>query len=179
MNLSWLLGWRGYVITGAVSGALAFWGGWAARDVFADLREAKTENTALKADRDELIADLRGMLRADEISADLGGKSAERQVQIRTVTRDIIREVPVYVTAKADAGCVVTTGAVRLHDAAATGTPPTLPDATGAPNDAASAVDLSALVATAAENYGTCRADQGRLADLQAWIRAQAAAWPP
>jgi len=174
---SHLVGWKGYALTAAVSATVAYGAGWWSRDVFADLKDAKTEASALKADREVLVGQLRGMLKADEISADIGQKSAERQVQIRTVTRNIIKEVPVYVAAEADAACPIPVGFVRLHDAAAAGAWPAVPIASGPPNDAPSGIALSGVAATVAENYGSCRETAERLTSLQEWIRSIAATW--
>ncbi|OMG04651.1 hypothetical protein LN96_13250, partial [Xanthomonas citri pv. citri] len=42
---------------------------------------------------------------------------------VREAGATITREVPIYVTQKADAACAIPAGFVRLHDAAATGNP--------------------------------------------------------
>ena len=52
----------------------------------------------------------------------------------------IIKEVPVYVPAQADAACTVNRGFVRLHDAAAAGE---LPTPAGDPDAAAAGLALS------------------------------------
>jgi hypothetical protein len=78
----------------------------------------------------------------------------------RIVYRTIKEEVPVYVTAKADAACALPVGFVVLHDAAAGGTVPPDP-APGAPAaqpgglDRPSGVALSAATATIVDNYDT------------------------
>lgn len=94
------------------------------------------------------------------------------QDRIRTVTRTLIERVPAHVTPATDAGFPVPWGFVRLHDAAAAGddlsaaaADPGRPD--GAPSDVKASEAAAAVVA----NYGSCRADQARLAELQAWGR--------
>lgn len=42
---------------------------------------------------------------------------------VREAGATITREIPIYVTQKADADCTIPSGFVRLHDAAATGNP--------------------------------------------------------
>ncbi|TWR01211.1 hypothetical protein FQJ85_23475 [Xanthomonas vasicola] len=42
---------------------------------------------------------------------------------VREAGATITREIPIYVTQKADAACAIPAGFVRLHDAAATGNP--------------------------------------------------------
>jgi hypothetical protein len=96
------------------------------------------------------------------------------QDHIQIVTKTIIREVPTYVTPAADARCVVPTGFVRLHDAAASGVPP-VPAGPGDPDDAASGVELSAVASTVAENYGVAHMNAERLTALQGWLKQQAA----
>lgn len=83
-------------------------------------------------------------------------------------TRTIIKEVPVYVPAQADADCRINTGFVRLHDAAATNT---IPAAPGNPDAAPAGVALSTVAATVAGNYGTCHETAEKLMALQAWIK--------
>ena len=65
-------------------------------------------------------------------------------------------------------------GFVRLHDAAARGGDlSTASEGAGQSDDAPSGVALSAAAATIVANYGGCRADEQRLADLQRWLKAQ------
>jgi hypothetical protein len=95
------------------------------------------------------------------------------QDRVRTVTRTLIETVPVYVRASTDARFPVPWGFVRLHDAAAVGddlsaaaTSPRRPDGV------ASDVKVSEAIRVVVGNYGSCRADQARLAELQAWARS-------
>ncbi|RMX18080.1 hypothetical protein EBQ34_03190 [Vandammella animalimorsus] len=80
----------------------------------------------------------------------------------------IIKEVPVYVPAQADAACTVNRGFVRLHDAAAAGE---LPTSTGDSDAAASGLALSTVAGTVTANYQTCHETAERLKALQEWIR--------
>lgn len=83
----------------------------------------------------------------------------------------IIKEVPVYVSPKADAACAVNTGFVRLHDAAAKGVDlPPARDASPA-NDTPSGVALSAVAATNVANYTACNANAEQLSNLQTLVR--------
>ncbi|MNL51603.1 hypothetical protein D3C87_1747140 [compost metagenome] len=97
-------------------------------------------------------------------------------VQIRTVYRDIVKEVPTYVTAQADAACVVPVGFVRFHDAAAAGR---FPDSAGLADEAPSGIALSAVAAAVGENYGTYAEVSRQLIDLQDWVGAQQALATP
>lgn len=89
----------------------------------------------------------------------------------------LTKEVPIYVTAHADAACPVPVGFVRLHDSAAQnmplGQPPANPDAP------APGLALSAVAATVAGNYTTCHETAQQLSALQDWVRGlQAIATP-
>jgi hypothetical protein len=88
----------------------------------------------------------------------------------------LTKEIPAYVTPKDDAGCTLNTGAVRLLDAAASGLPG-LPNAPTSADDAPSGVALSALVTADVGNDAAALENADQLAALQAWIRAQQAAW--
>jgi hypothetical protein len=87
-------------------------------------------------------------------------------------------EIPTYVTPLADARCTLTTGAVRLLDAAASGLPTVSLAAPGA-DDAPSGVALSQLVGTDLGNDEAALENAEQLAALQAWVRAQQATQDP
>lgn len=83
----------------------------------------------------------------------------------------LIKEVPVYVSAKADAACTVNAGFVRLHDAAATGADvPAAGPARGA-DEKPSGIALSAVAETVVGNYTDCRANAEQLSKLQEYVR--------
>lgn len=169
-----LAGWKGYAAVALATLALGFAAGWTVRDWKAGadraaVAEGRTREVVRVIERERAQAD---------VTAEVDARANETQVQIRTVTQTIIKEVPIYVPAEVDARFVLPAGLVRVHDAAASGDP--LPQPPGGSDDAAwhseaSPVAPSELAVTVAENYGTCRADQARLADLQDWVRRQAA----
>jgi len=86
---------------------------------------------------------------------------------VRQAGETIIKEVPVYVSAQADAACLVPRGFVRLHDAAAQGV---VPEPAGNSDAAPAGVALSAVAGTVAENYTACRENAEQLIALQSWI---------
>lgn len=86
---------------------------------------------------------------------------------VRQAGETIIKEVPVYVPAQADAACVLSRGFVRLHDAAAQGI---VPEPAGNSDASPAGVTLSAVAGTVAENYTACRANAEQLSALQSWI---------
>jgi len=87
----------------------------------------------------------------------------------------LTKEIPTYVTPPDDARCTLTTGAVRLLDAAARGLP-AVPDPAGSADDASSGVALSQLVGTDVSNDEAALENAEQLSALQAWVRAQQAA---
>lgn len=81
----------------------------------------------------------------------------------------ITREVPVYVTAKADAACPVPVGFVRVHNSAAQNLP--LGEPAGNPDAPTPGVALSTVATTVASNYTTCHETAQQLTALQDWVR--------
>lgn len=172
--LSLLVGWKGYAMAAAVAFAGGFGSSWWLRDQMAASDRLVAAQAAAK-ERDKIAARVKT---ADAITADVGAKAETRAVEIRWRTRATIKEVPVYVTAETDRRFAVPVGLVRLHDAAAAGVDPaTLPDPAGRPDDAPSGVAASAFGATVVDNYGTCREQLEKFAQLQSWIEQQRVAW--
>lgn len=100
--------------------------------------------------------------RATKLRDELG----RGKVEIQTITKTLIQEVPRYVTPLADSRCVVPRGFVLHHDAAWAGRMPEPAPAAGGLVDEPSGVPLSRVESVATENAGACH-------DL----RAEAAAW--
>lgn len=117
----------------------------------------------------EKAAQLQEVQRLAERRATVSDKSGQANVaaeaKVRTITKTIIREVPVYVSAN---DCPMSPGFRVLHDAAAAGE---LPDPARIPD--AAPVTPPVLAETVADNYGTCRETAQRLIDLQGWVRSQ------
>jgi hypothetical protein len=124
-----------------------------------DLKDAQAEAALLRA-RQQWIAQGEGQARAH------AAQQAKTETQIRTV----IEKVPVYVSQKAAAGCVIPWGAVRLLDAAASGADPAELRARIAPgqsDDAASDVALPEALALLAADLGIARENAGQLERLE------------
>ncbi|HWA70357.1 MAG TPA: hypothetical protein VG821_11060 [Rhizomicrobium sp.] len=123
-----------------------------------ELAQAKAQATALMA-RQKIVDAADNQARAHAIS------DQAIQSQIQTV----IREVPKRVDAKSDL-CPVPWGVVRLLDAAASGAGPAdvaAAIAPGQPDDAASDVKLSEIVALQAANLGAARQNASQLTHLE------------
>lgn len=92
--------------------------------------------------------------------------------ETRIIYKTINREVPVYVTQKADAACGVTRGFVRLHDAAVQAIIPAPADNL---NDEPANIAISTVADTITGNYGSCNEIRRQLIELQEWIKKQEA----
>ncbi|MEJ0065031.1 MAG: hypothetical protein WDM85_06005 [Caulobacteraceae bacterium] len=138
-----------------------FAAGWKVHDWRAGAAEVRIAQAAMKT--------VQRQAAASQVIAVADQRTQDR---VRTVTRTLIEKVPTYVSATTDARYPVPWGFVRLHDAAAVGD-----DLSAAapsprrPDDGASDVTTSEAAGVIVANYGSCRADQARLAELQAWTR--------
>lgn len=113
---------------------------------------------------------------AATITARTDQQATARQTEIRTVTRTLTREVPVYVTVEADRRCDVSAGFVSLHNQAAAGVPQ-VPRPAGLVLDAPSGVPLSAVADVVVGNYGTALEWRDAALACRAWAREQADNW--
>ncbi|MBJ7446868.1 MAG: hypothetical protein JHC81_04975 [Brevundimonas sp.] len=171
--LSAVAGWKGYALVLAIGIALGTGGTWKVRDWMAAEAALKVAKSDLRAAR--IVVDrTQG---AAQITQDVSATVDQRQAQTRTVYRTITERIPVYVPPEIDRAYPVPYGFVRLHDAAAVGAAPALPDGTGQPDDAPSGVALSAVAGTVIDNYGQCYAWRDQLIGWQDWYRQQQAAW--
>ncbi len=168
-----LAGWKGYVAVLMVGLSIGGAGTWQVRDWMAAEAAAK-----------QARADLRGAIEvgrrtqvAAGITQDVGQAVEAARVETRIVYRTITERIPVYVTPEIDRDYPVPVGFVRLHDAAAAGSAPALPDGSGEPADAPSGIPLSAVAATVFPNYADCADDRARLKGWQDWYAEQRAAW--
>lgn len=119
-------------------------------------------------DRTQEVADLRAGLAAyqDQVLATqrLAEKRAKTNTVIQTVTKEVLREVPVYVPADSPP---LPGGWRVLHDAAARGVPADPAAPGGADADPVPAQDAAATVV---ENYGQYRALANDHSLLQEWV---------
>lgn len=116
-------------------------------------------------------------VKADKITEAVKTDNVKAKAQIEYRTKLLVKEVPVYVTPAADDRCVIPTGFVRLHDAAASGGAAGLPGAASGPLDAPSGVELSAVGSTLVVNYGAALAWRAEALTWRTWYAQQKAAW--
>lgn len=154
--------------------------GWQSMQL-AGLRKAiDREHRAQRAAAAAAAADTRAhVAKAKVITNEVEHQVVQRQVEIRTVYRDLIKEVPVYVTAEADRRGYVPYGFVRLLDAAAAGRPAPAPVPGSAPgaDEAPSGFVLSDVAGSVVGNYETCQVWRSVAEGWQRWYVEQRAAW--
>lgn len=92
----------------------------------------------------------------------LDGLATDRK-RIVTITKEVIREIPVYIPASTPA---LPGGFRLLHDAAATGVPLPSPASQPAPAPVAAA----AAAETVIDNYAACREQDAAYQRLQQWL---------
>lgn len=126
----------------------------------AEARAATAEDTANR---------LQGELKQARMSERVIIRYVDRVRVVREVGATITREIPIHVTAKADAACPVPVGFVRVHDSAAQGVPIGQP--AGNPDAPVPGLALSAVAATVAGNYTACHETAQQLSALQDWLR--------
>jgi len=153
--------WRFALFAAAATAIGGFAAGWRVHDWRDGAAEVHAARTVVKTVQRQSAAS-QAVAIADQRSQD----------QIRTVTKTLIQKVPVYVSATTDARYPVPWGYVRLHDAATVGDDLSAAAASpGRPDDSPSDVAASEAAGVIVANYGSCRADQARLAALQAWAK--------
>ena len=113
---------------------------------------------------------------AEAITAKTDAKTAERVVEIRTVTKTLTKEIPVYVTAEADRVAVLPVGLIRLHNQAALGVSQ-VPADPGFVSDAPSGVAASAFGGVIVANYGIAYEWKERAVACESWAVQQAELW--
>lgn len=130
----------------------------------------RAEWNADVAQRQLALADAEA--RAAKITTKIVTEYVDRVRVIREKGQTIVKEVPVYVTPKADAACVVPRGFVRVHDGAARNQPPGAPEAI---DDAPAGIALSTVAEITADNYRTYHEVAEQLKALQQWVAEQTA----
>ena len=148
-------------------------GGWKLRD--ADYQRHLKEDAVAAQRASEEAREVEG--NNEQISQDVGQQVEETKAEIQYVTRTIIKEVPVHVTAESDSRCVVPLGAVRVLDAAATGNP-TISYAPGESAGQASGIELSGVVSSVTDNYGYTRELEAQVMGWQDWYERVRKDWP-
>jgi len=128
----------------------------------ADRAEARASAAEAQARR------LEGELAAAQLKERVVTVYVDRIKVVRERAATITKEIPVYVTANADARCTVPAGFVWLHDAAAQNLP--LGEPAGDPDAPAAGVTLAGVAGTVGTNYGICHEIRETLIGLQGYV---------
>jgi len=171
--MRWFVGWRMHLVhaliafsVGTAAGSYATNTWWKAKERDRLAEQVKEANRQIEREQ-----------ASDRSTQAVGEATAVAVDRVQWRTRTLIREVPVYVTPETDAAYGnLPWGFVRLHDAAATGTP-AVPLGTGQSDGSPSDVAPSAAIGGVVDNYGTCNVWREQVIGWQSWYREQAALW--
>jgi hypothetical protein len=167
--MRFFVGWRLNLFCGVAGLALGIYG----TNVWHEAQDAK----ALRGQVKEANVQIEREHQSDAATQATGEAVAVAVDRVQWRTRTIIREVPIYVTPETDAAYGnLPNGFVRLHDAAATGTPP-VPLGSGESDGAPSNVAPSAAISGIVDNYGTCNVWREQVIGWQSWHKEQSALW--
>lgn len=147
--------------------ALIYQGGVSAGEGRERAAEAKRVASAMKAVRKTERA-------AVAITAKTEAKTAERLVEIRTVTKTLTKEIPVYVSPEVDRSFLLPNGLVWMRDQAAAGVSE-IPAHPGELSDAASQVPASAFAEAIVLDYGAAYEWREAALACRSWVSEQAA----
>lgn len=112
----------------------------------------------------------------DQKTHDADVAYAQSQQKTVTVTQEVIRDVPKYITVKDDAACKLPDSFGRLLDAAQLGvSPDSLPDSASKPDGTATTLTLSQATGLLAQILGDYASVRARLVNANAAWAAQAA----
>lgn len=164
------------VLVGAAGAAALSAGVLYARAHWIDLgvtRERAAQVERLKAARPAIDRVEKG---GAEITAATEQHTQAEAERIRVVYRDLIKEVPTYVTPEADRRCDLPVGFVRLHDQAAAGLPEVSAPSSDV-RDAPSGIPLSAASGVIVGNYGAAYRWRERAVACETWAASQADLW--
>lgn len=116
-------------------------------------------------------------VKADAITSKVATERVKEQARIEYRTKILVKEIPTYVSPAADSRCILPVGWVRLHDAAASGSAPSLSQGPGGPLDAPSGVQPSEAITSVIGNYGVAYSWRAEAMAWREWYVAQKAEW--
>jgi hypothetical protein len=114
--------------------------------------------------------------RQNKITLTVGMKFDQVKLADAKSTTTRLNEVPVHVSAKADAACPIPLGFVRVFNGAAHGP---VPEAAAGTDEASSGVALSDVAKASVINDGEYDQVADQLRSLQSWVQQQEDANPP
>jgi len=159
--------------TAQIDGWAVFGGGYKAQVAALTLQVKDNEKawSDYRAQAAEIVAQAND--RAKKAGDDAAAAHAAAQTANANLQAEINRKVTTYVSPKSDAACVMPWGAVRLLDAAASGSDPSAVAARVAPgvsNDSTSDVTLSEAITLLTDDLSIARDNADQLKQLQAAV---------
>lgn len=172
MNFTSLLTiWRPLAVSAAIGLTIGSGCTWRVRDMMA-------AESRLAAERANTKAAVRVIAKTDKaarITSAVSARVETQQARTRIIYRDIIREVPVYVSPETDRRYPLPVGFVRVLDAAAGQT--TVPDGPRQSDDDPSAVTASVAAGVLTDWAGMYYACRAQVVGWNEWHGEQAREW--
>jgi hypothetical protein len=172
MSVTGLLAiWKPLAIAGCAGLVIGSGCTWRVRDMM----EAESRLAASRAQTRDAKKVIAKTQTAAKITESVGAKTEASQARTRIIYRDIIREVPVYVSPETDRRYPLPVGFVRVLDAAAGQT--TVPDGPRQSDDDPSAVTASVAAGVLTDWAGMYYACRAQVAGWNDWHAEQRKAW--
>ena len=125
-----------------------------------------------KAQEAEQAAKMKELeVQSQKVNVETVIKYVDRVQVVKEKGATIVKEIPVYVSAKSDDRCIIPTGFVRAHDAAAN--PGSVPATAIESYDEAADIKLSTVAETVVDNYTKYHEVVEQLRALQDWVDVQ------
>lgn len=163
--------WKPLLVSCAIGALIGSAGTWRVRDMM----EAEGRLRAERANTKAAVRVIAKTQTAAKITESVGARTEAAQARTRIVYRDIIREVPVYVSPETDRRYPLPVGFVRVLDAAAGQT--TVPDGPRQSDDDPSAVTASVAAGVLTDWAGMYYACRAQVVGWNDWHAEQAKAW--
>jgi len=168
----WLLG--GSLVAASIASG---YGGWKLRDADYQAYKAEVADQRIRWEKEIRKAEDE----AQQVTQALIDQREQSNQEARVVFRDIIKEVPTYVTQTPQEKAIVANGGLPLgfvwnHNKAATGNNPQLPQSSGFDPARPTGVDLSTLARTLGVNYELCQEWKRDANTWREWHQRQEAA---
>ena len=165
--------WKPLLVSCAIGALIGSAGTWRVRDMMA----AESKLAAERANTKAAVRVIAKTDKAAKITATVSAKTEAAQARTRIIYRDIIREVPVYVTPETDRRYPLPVGFVRVLDRAARGPEAALADAAGEFDDRPSDVAASDAAGTLVDWAGAYYACRTQVTGLLDWNEQQRKLW--
>lgn len=107
---------------------------------------------------------------SEQVTERIVTEYVDKVVYVKQKGKDIVKQIPVYITKENDDNCIINNGFVQLHDDAAKNQ---VSNTTSTINAEASDIRLSKVGETVAENYNKYHQLETQLELLQQWIIEQ------